>query len=306
MKTTAAATSLLLLATAANAHLTMWHPALFGYNYPNQSTDAVQNRNQNAPVAPLRARENMNLTAWFWRFADYPPAPGEFLHLPSEGEVVGEISCNRAFTSGGVPDAPRSPFACREEGPLHTANRFNKPPDAKYFGGTALSIAYESDVRKVRPEDFTIISVNATSPWANRTTYALPRLPECPKGGCLVGWHWIHQKTNGEGYGDEMYFTMYRAVVDRPGKKAKVGKGAVPKYCPGGGCVAGPKQPMFLFMKEGNNMDYKVVAAKENPTYARDYGFKDGAQKDAISGALGLAPSGAVLAAALLAAAFAL
>lgn len=189
------------------------------------------------------------------------------------------------------------------EGPLHTANKYGQKPDPALFGGTAISIAYTPDVGKVRPEDFTIISVNATSPWTKNTTYALPRLPRCPPGGCLVGWHWIHQKTHGEGYGDEMYFTMFRATVVNPGKKTKLGKGQVPRYCGNGtACVAGPKQPMYLFMKEGNNMNYSVVAVKENPTYARDYGFKDGAQKDALSGALGLAPSAGLLAAALLAA----
>ncbi|TXT15888.1 hypothetical protein VHUM_00391 [Vanrija humicola] len=286
----------------------MWHPALFGYNFPNQSTDAVNNTQQNAPVTPLRERDGFNLTGWFWRFAEYPPAPGQFLELPSEGVWTAEISCNRAFTSWGVPNNQGSPWACpsvsdtsQDEGPLHTANKYNKPPDPRYFGGTALSIALTSDFESVRPEDFTIISVNATSPWTKKTEYKLPRLPKCPKGGCLVGWHWIHQKTHGEGYGDEMYFTMYRATVLKPGKKTKLGKGQVPRYCGNGtACVAGPKQPMYLFMKEGNNMDYKVVAAKENPTYARDYGFKDGAQVDALSGARALAPSFAVLAAALL------
>jgi hypothetical protein len=51
----------------------------------------------------------------------------------------------------------------------------------------------------------TIISVNYTSPWYRLTDYAIPaNLPECPEGGCICTWNWVHLAGNGEGDGEEI------------------------------------------------------------------------------------------------------
>lgn len=91
---------------------------------------------------------------------------------------------------------------------MHNANKINTPYNKlnqSLFGGTALAIAYESDPYKVKPEDMTVISVNATSPWYRLVDYQIPEgLPPCPKGGCICTWNWIHTRMNGEGYGSEI------------------------------------------------------------------------------------------------------
>jgi hypothetical protein len=94
------------------------------------------------------------------------------------------------------------------EGALHIVNNlFNstKAANTTWFGGTALAIAYTSDVKAVKPSDMTIISVNTVSPWFRNTDYKIPAgLPACPEGGCLCTWNWIHQANHGEGYPYEL------------------------------------------------------------------------------------------------------
>jgi hypothetical protein len=77
-------------------------------------------------------------------------------------------------------------------------NKLNETPDNSLFGGTSLAIAYTSDVASLKPTDLTVISVNYTSVWARETVYPIPAdLGECPEGGCLCTWNWIHQVSGG-------------------------------------------------------------------------------------------------------------
>jgi len=93
-------------------------------------------------------------------------------------------------------------------GPVHNAQRKDQPIDTKYFGGTALAIAYTSDIDALKPSDMTVFSVNLTSPWYRETEYKVPAdLPACPEGGCLCSWNWLHRAEYGEGYGSEMVST---------------------------------------------------------------------------------------------------
>jgi hypothetical protein len=85
-------------------------------------------------------------------------------------------------------------------------NKFNSTTiDYSKFGGTALAIAYTSDVASLQPNDMTVISVNHNSVWEREISYDIPAgLPPCPSGGCLCTWNWIHQSGGTEGYGNEM------------------------------------------------------------------------------------------------------
>ena len=155
------------------------------------------------------------------------------MELPSGGVYTGDISCNRAFTKMGNPrrGVPLPLYACdvslplalqhllsiihhvssrtvadrQNEGVLHTKNRFGQPTNLKLFGGTAIAIAYTSDVYSVKPNDMTVISVNQASPWVREAQYPIPAgMPPCPPGGCICSWNWIHRAANGEGYGAEI------------------------------------------------------------------------------------------------------
>jgi hypothetical protein len=92
-------------------------------------------------------------------------------------------------------------------------NLFGEPIDPTLFGGTALAIAYTSDVAALKPSDMTVISINSTSPWTREVTYHIPaNLPPCPEGGCLVTWNWIHTALGTEGYGGEIVSIIFGPV----------------------------------------------------------------------------------------------
>jgi hypothetical protein len=98
-------------------------------------------------------------------------------------------------------------------------NKYNETIDPELFGGTALAIAYTSDVASLQPNDMTVISVVQQSIWTREISYAIPAgLPACPPGGCLCTWNWIHRAGSGEGYPFEIVrLTMASAncVVQR-------------------------------------------------------------------------------------------
>lgn len=88
------------------------------------------------------------------------------MNLPAGGTYHGQVACNKAWTKYGVdPKMTSAEYACDDDKPgsgtgaMHTTDSFGtpNPQDVK---GCGLSIAYESDVHKLKPEDFTVISVS--------------------------------------------------------------------------------------------------------------------------------------------------
>jgi len=87
------------------------------------------------------------------------------MNLPAGGTYHGQVACNKAWTTYGVdPKMTSAEYACDDDKPnsgtgaMHTTDTFGtpNPQDVK---GCGLSIAYEADVHKLKPEDFTVISV---------------------------------------------------------------------------------------------------------------------------------------------------
>lgn len=158
---------------------------MYGFNVTDQ-TFPYDNR----PVAPLT-----NYTFdqwWFHGHLDYPPHPGDFFELPAGQIATTEIGCNKGATTW---------FNSSEGGDIRQGdNVCPNSPTAEYhttgfddLKGCALAIAYESDVTKIQPEDFTVFSVNQTCVWTRFTDFAVPaRMPPCPEGGCHCAWFWIH------------------------------------------------------------------------------------------------------------------
>lgn len=73
-------------------------------------------------------------------------------------------------------------------------NKYDQPVNNSYFGGTALSIAYTSNVDELKPSEMTVISANYTSVWYRELSFEIPKdLPSCGDEGCLCTWNWIHQ-----------------------------------------------------------------------------------------------------------------
>ena len=143
---------------------------------------------------------------------DYPPNPGDFLELPAGGKINAEISCDKGATSWypsseGYVHICRKCWLCRlirvssHSGDVGFGSDFACPgaqPSAIHatgiddVKGCALAIAYQSDVNALKPDDFTIFSVNHTCVWYLNTEFEVPKLPACPEEGCHCAWFWIH------------------------------------------------------------------------------------------------------------------
>lgn len=98
----------------------------------------------------------------------------------------GTIASERDATIYACKSSTSNPADGR--GAMHTVDTWGDP-NPKNVKGTSIAIAYESDINKVTPEMFAVISVNYTSPWFQQTDYRIPGdLPSCPSGGCLCMW----------------------------------------------------------------------------------------------------------------------
>lgn len=295
-----------VLAIAADAHVSPWHPSLFGFDFPNQSQYPYKNGGtaaygNNRPVTPVRLSMNKGEDFWLSNgLRDYPPAPGQFFEVKSGGSTTVELSCNRGYTSyrhpGSTGALPK--YACTQPYSMHTVNWFDKDPDISKLGGSAIAIAYKSDPKTVKSSDFTVVSVNYRSAWERVAYYAFPAgMPECPPEGCLCTWNWLHTSNNlrnppapageaqSEGYGFEIFNNLLRCkVTGSINNSKKVGAGQNPVDCSkdSSKCVKGPKKPIITWMANGNTVNFNNDMSYGFPTYNQRFGFSDGAQNDAI------------------------
>jgi hypothetical protein len=129
------------------------------------------------PVLPL---ERLPFNQWwFHNYIDKPPAPGKIMNLPAGGTYHGQVACNKAWTTYN-PGGSTAEYACDDDKPgsgtgaMHTTDRMGDP-NPKDVKGCGLSIAYESDVHKLKPEDFTVISVGHSPQYHNMVQRANDR-----------------------------------------------------------------------------------------------------------------------------------
>ncbi|CAL1716077.1 unnamed protein product [Somion occarium] len=251
---------------------------MFGFNVTNE-TFPYDNR----PVSPL-----VDLTFdqwWFHGHLDYPPNPGDIFDLPAGNAATAEIGCNKGATSyfasseGGDIRNGDSPCPGSEPSVYHTTGI----DDVK---GCALAIAYNSNERAIKPEDFAVFSVNHTCVWHRFTDFQVPeRMPPCPEGGCLCAWFWIHSPDSGS---EQNYMNGFRCNVTGSTSSVPIAKPQVARRCGDdpdngimratpGNCTYGAKQPLYWFQREQNNMFEDTYAP---PFYLDLYNFKDGAQND--------------------------
>ncbi|KAL1949687.1 hypothetical protein VTO73DRAFT_8568 [Trametes versicolor] len=274
------AVALLALAAAlplASGHASIWHPSMYGFNVTDHTYDY-----DNRPVAPLT-----NYTFdkwWFHGHLDHPPNPGDFFELPVGKPATTEIGCNKGattwFNSSEGGDIRQGDNPCPNSDP--SAYHTTGISDVK---GCALAIAYESDVTKIQPEDFTVFSINQTCVWTRFTDFSVPaRMPPCPPGGCHCAWLWIHSQDSG---GEQNYMTGFKCNVTGSTSNVPLAKPQVARRCGAdtdnkkpaapGNCTYGAKQPLYWFQQERNNM---FEGTYSPPFYTDLYNFKDGAQDD--------------------------
>ncbi|EJF64694.1 hypothetical protein BD309DRAFT_569379 [Dichomitus squalens] len=275
--------AVLLRTRRTHGHQTIWHPSMYGFNVTEQ-TFPYDNR----PVTPLA--NGTFEQWWFHGHLDYPPNHGDFLELPAGKPATVEIACNKGLTSywassEGHTDVSQGDNPCPSDdgsfpsGAMHTTG-FDD------LTGCALAIAYESDVTKIQPENFTVFSVNHTCVWTRFTDFQVPeRMPPCPEGGCHCAFFWIHSPNSGS---EQNYMNGYRCNVTGSTSKVSLAEPKLPRRCGAdpqfgkphavpGNCTYGAKQPFYWFQFERNNMFEGTYAP---PFYTDLYNFKDGAQND--------------------------
>ncbi|KAJ9106717.1 hypothetical protein QFC19_003029 [Naganishia cerealis] len=226
--------SLAFLPVAIRAHIALWDEAMFGWN---------DDPNQVEPAYPLA---DMTFDDWWLHGKEYrnrPPKADKFMELPSGGVYHGYTSCNKQQSKYGTiaSEANATIYACKSStdnpgdgiGAMHTSDVWANP-NPKGVKGTSIAIAYESDINKVQPESFSVISVNYTSPWFQQTDYHIPNdLPACPSAriankchyptdtsNCTIGakqpHYWLQKERNNnyQGYHDPPFYNDEYGFMD--------------------------------------------------------------------------------------------
>lgn len=264
-----------------SGHAAFFHPSMFGFNVTAQ-TYPYDNR----PVAPIK---NMPFSQWwFHNHLDHPPNAGDVFTLPAGETATAEIACTKGATSF---------FASAEGGDIRNKSNPNDvcpgSPMIEYhtqgfndLEGCSLAIAYKSDVEDVKPEDFTVFSVNQTCVWTRFTDFKVPgRMPPCPEGGCICAFFWIHAPDAG---GEENYMNGFKCNVTGSTSSVPLATSKVARRCGAdpankrmqsvpGNCTYGAKTPFYWFNNERNNM---FEGSFSPPVYNDLYNFLDGAQND--------------------------
>ncbi|KAI5840628.1 hypothetical protein BZA05DRAFT_16288 [Tricharina praecox] len=249
---------LAILPSLATAHMAMWHPSVLDFNGDGYTA-----------VTPLSGK---SFSQWWFHGMASASMPSEVFSLPVGKSVTVEASCNKDFTSWGSQGDGQN--ACPDDTPsLHAGT----PVEAGQLLGCGLAIAYKSKFTDVKPEDFAVFSVNHQCVKQLKTTFDVPKvMPKCPDGGCICAWFW-----QGQSSADEMYMTGFRCNISGGSSTASISSPKAPKYCPSGGCVSGPKQPMY-WANDNSNIAYSGDYYQK-PSYNAKWGFANGAQNDIVS-----------------------
>ncbi|KAF9261836.1 hypothetical protein L218DRAFT_869295 [Marasmius fiardii PR-910] len=283
---------LLAVTMMVNGHIAAWSKGMYCLN---GTTPGEDNGNNNDPVSPLFQLKKED---WWMHHInkcdEFPPAPGDFLELPANGEFTVELATNRAFTTltddgkkagafpgpltGGIAAGEIGTFKIGQEGADHEVAGCIVDPNMHtqnetMASGTAFAISYTSELDKVTPENLVVFTVLEHTPFKRLATYQVPDLPACPEGGCICTWGWI---PNGCGQ-PNMYMLPYRCIVTGiPGSRPLALPARPPQWCDIslppvdgsdastsastkqdklGPCLRGPKQMLFWNQLEGDNIE---------------------------------------------------
>jgi len=271
------------LSAVASAHQALFSSAMLGFNVTASTQTPVPGDNR--PVIPLMHRTFRDW--WFHGLLDFPPHKHDIMQLPVGKTKWTEINCDKGGTSywrtsAGSTYTQKKGSGENDPCPGYPMSQYHTT-GINDLGGCALAVAYKSDFRDVKPEDFVVFSVQHKCVWTRWTSFDVPQaMPPCPNGKCICAWFWIHSPNSGS---EQNYMTGFQCnfpgatskhavAKGRParrcGAEPKIGKKAAPWNC-----TIGAKQPFYWYQKERNNMfegDYSP------PQYTDLYHFTQGSQ----------------------------
>ncbi|KAJ3806350.1 hypothetical protein EV368DRAFT_50549 [Lentinula lateritia] len=297
MRSTVIGLAVGLWASTTNAHLAVFTKGMWCLNGAEGN-----NLNSDDPVTPLY---QLAQSQWWFHAVNgcnnQPPADGDILTLPAGESITVEIAANQGVTTlsfdgqyvSDWPDGHTYPddyvsYYSPAFFAFHFSQRFSlrtvlirssvHTQNQSMAAGTALAIAYVSDVADVTPENLVVFSVTYNTPWKRLTTYEVPaNMPACPEGGCICAWGWIPNAC-GEA---NMYFEGIRCQVT-PGSDPKpLGTPKAPVWCEDdtSACVTGPKQMLFWHQASGDNIEVDgldLAGEFKSPGYNAKCGFSNG------------------------------
>jgi hypothetical protein len=169
-----------LLPFAAHAHMGMWHPSVLDFD-----GDGYEG------VTPL---SGLGFDQWWFHGFLSRPTPSEVFTLPAGKSVTVETACRKGYSSYG--NEGDGVDACPSDTPSYHAGT---PVNDRQLLGCGLAIAYKSEFVDVKPEDFTVFSVNHECIKQLKTEFQVPQVMKtCPEGGCVCAWFWQGQESSNE------------------------------------------------------------------------------------------------------------
>ncbi|BGP15156.1 hypothetical protein JCM10213v2_003113 [Rhodosporidiobolus nylandii] len=268
-----ASTVLLLaaLATAAQAHMSPYHPSMYGVGEYFDSSEAGD---PFAPLGPFWEKDD-----WWFRgptARSLKPAertyPTGVLDVPAGGTITLEIACHVAWTSYGW--ATTEPGSDRDACPGNTGAYHSGDPNAdeidpSLLSGCALAIADKENIEDVGWDDLVVFSVQEQCVKQKYTDFQVPaKMPKCTGSKCICGWFWL--ANNGKFCGScttNFYMTAMDCAVS--GSPAD----ALP--------IAAPQDPVFCADWSGQS-PYNVpfISNDWRAGYHETWSFRNGAQND--------------------------
>ena len=250
----------LALVPAVRGHMAIWDESVYGFN------------NGDTNVSPLSGRGFNDW--WFHGEQQINDKPSSVKTLVPGSSVNFEISCSKwhtSFTGNNGNDAcPNDAGAYHAGGQTGSQSGWNGNNEENLLG-CALAIAYKSNPRDVKPEDFIVFSVQERCVRQKDTSFDIPaNLPSCPNGECTCAWFW-----QGKNSANEMYMNGFRCNV-QGGTNGPIPQPVAPRR----NQISGPTQPMY-WANDVNNVGYQPEWANK-PSYNSAWGWTNGAQTGAF------------------------
>ncbi|GAA5860488.1 hypothetical protein JCM8547_000319 [Rhodosporidiobolus lusitaniae] len=265
-----------LVAGLVDAHMSPYHPSMYGVGEYFSNSDAGDCF---APLGPYWSQDD-----WWFRGpinrAMSPASrtyPKGVLDVPAGGTITLEIACHVAWTSyGWATTEPGSELdACPGNPGAYHAAYYADSVEEDLLSGCAMAIADVDDIEKTSMENLAIFSVQHECVKQKLTTFEVPAaMPPCKSGKCICGWFWLANTGT-----TNFYMTAFDCNVSGSTSFAAIAPPQDPVWCGDDPslCVKGSKRPLYAYNSPTN---VPAFTNYNRPGYHESWSFSPGAQND--------------------------